>query len=46
MKNKIGLSPDLIIHPGETLKEVLSDRKMTPKELALKTNINEKISKY
>lgn len=33
-KNIIGLSRDLIIHPGETLSEVLSDRGMTQKELA------------
>lgn len=29
-----GLSRDLIIHPGETLKEVIDDRNITQKELA------------
>ena len=28
-----GLFPDLIIHPGETLAEVLEDREMSQKEL-------------
>lgn len=38
----IGLSPDLIIHPGETLAEVLEDRGMTQKELAIRTGMTEK----
>ena len=36
-----GLSLDLIIHPGETLAEVIRDRNLSLKELANKTNLNE-----
>lgn len=38
----IGLSPDLIIHPGETLTEILEDRDMSQKELAIRTGMTEK----
>lgn len=38
----IGLSPDLIIHPGETLTEILEDRNMSQKELAIRTGMTEK----
>ena len=38
----IGLSRDLIIHPGETLRELLEDRDMTQKELAKRTDFSEK----
>lgn len=38
----IGLSPDLIIHPGETLIEILEDREMSQKELAVRTGMTEK----
>lgn len=38
----IGLSRDLIIHPGETLAEVLEDRAMSQKELAIRTGMTEK----
>ena len=38
----IGLSPDLIIHPGETLAEILEDREMSQKELAIRTGMTEK----
>lgn len=41
-QNTIGLSSDFIIHPGETLAEVLEDRKMLQKELAIKTGVTEK----
>lgn len=41
-QNIIGLSNDFIIHPGETLTEVLKDRKMSQKELAIKTRMTEK----
>lgn len=41
-QNIIGLSSDFIIHPGETLAEVLKDRKMSQKELAIKTGMTEK----
>jgi len=37
-----GLSRDLIIHPGETLFEVLEDREMSQKELAIRTGMTEK----
>ena len=35
-----GLSPDMIIHPGETLKEVLEERKMTLLDLSLRTDVS------
>jgi len=38
----IGLSRDLIIHPGETLEEILKDREMSQKELAIRTTVTEK----
>lgn len=40
--NTIGLSRDFIIHPGETLAEVLEDREMSQKELAIRTGMTEK----
>ena len=36
-----GLSREFIIHPGETLKEVLEDRGMSQRELALRTDVTE-----
>lgn len=36
-----GLSREFIIHPGETLKEILEDRHMTQRELALRTGVKE-----
>lgn len=41
-KKTNGLSRDLIIHPGETLFEVIDDRNMTQKELAVRTGVTEK----
>ena len=41
-KNTIGLSRDFIIHPGETLAEVLEDVEMTQRELAVRTGVTEK----
>ena len=41
-RNIIGLSPDFIIHPGETLSEVLEDRGMTQRDLAVRTGVTEK----
>lgn len=38
----IGLSRDLIIHPGETLDEIIKDREMSQKELAIRTGVTEK----
>lgn len=42
VENKIGSSNEFIIHPGETLKEILEDRHYTQKELALRTGFSEK----
>jgi HTH-type transcriptional regulator/antitoxin HigA len=36
-----GLSRDFIIHPGETLREMLEDRNMTQRELAMRTDVKE-----
>lgn len=36
----IGLSPDLIIHPGETLSDILKDRNITQTELAHRTGVS------
>ncbi len=36
-----GLSREYIIHPGETLKEMLEDRDMTQRELAMRTDVKE-----
>jgi len=41
-KKIIGLSRDFIIHPGKTLAEVLEDREMSQKELAIRTGMTEK----
>lgn len=38
----IGLSRDFIIHPGETLAEILEDREMSQKELSIRTGMTEK----
>lgn len=37
-----GLSREMIIHPGETLKEVLEDRGMTQSELSIRTGVTAK----
>lgn len=37
-----GLSRDLIIHPGETLQEILQDKGMNQKELAIRSGVTEK----
>lgn len=41
VKNTNGLFRDFIIHPGETLKEILDDRGMSQKELAIRTDVTE-----
>jgi len=42
MAEKIdGLSREFIIHPGETLKEILEDRNMSQRELAIRTGVKE-----
>lgn len=37
-----GLSREMIIHPGETLREVLEERNMSQQELALRTGVSPK----
>lgn len=37
---KIGISRDLIIHPGETIADVLEDRGITQAELASRTDVS------
>jgi len=41
-QNTTGLSREFIIHPGETLLEILEDRNMSQKELAIRTGMTEK----
>lgn len=43
VKRKQSISPDeLLIHPGETILEVIQDRNITQKELAIRTGFTEK----
>lgn len=35
------ISPDLVIHPGETIYDLLQDRGITQKELALRAGVSE-----
>ena len=42
MEKSNGLSLDLIIHPGETIKELLAENKMTQEELAIRTGYSAK----
>lgn len=42
MEKMNGLSLDLIIHPGETIKEILEDKGMTQEELAIRTEYSAK----
>lgn len=42
MEKKNGLSLDLIIHPGETIKEILEEKDMTQEELAIRTGYSAK----
>lgn len=37
-----GLSLDFIIHPGETIKEILEEKKMTQEELAIRSGFSPK----
>jgi len=41
VKKTSGLSREFIIHPGETLKEILEDREMSQRELAVRTDVTE-----
>lgn len=38
-KKRIGISRDLIIHPGETLADILEERGISQKELAMRTGV-------
>jgi HTH-type transcriptional regulator/antitoxin HigA len=42
IKKMNGLSRDFIIHPGETLKEILEDRGISQRELAIRSDATEK----
>lgn len=42
MGNVNGLSLDLLVHPGETIKEILDERIMTQEELAIRTGYSPK----
>jgi len=42
MENVNGLSLDLIIHPGETIREVIDDRDINQEELAVRTGFSPK----
>ena len=42
MGNVNGLSLDLLVHPGETIKEVLEEKKMSQEELAIRTEYSSK----
>ena len=37
---RTGISRDLIIHPGETIADVLEERGITQSELAARTNVS------
>ena len=37
---RIGISLDLIIHPGETIADILEDRNITRAELAAATGVS------
>ena len=38
---KHGISADLLIHPGETIADILEERKISQKELAYRTGVSE-----
>ena len=40
-RRKLGISTDLIIHPGETISDILIDRNITRSELSQKAGISE-----
>ena len=42
MENVNGLSLELLVHPGESLKELLEEKNMTQEELAIRTNYSPK----
>ena len=39
-EKKIGISRDLIIHPGETIADILEERGITQTELAKRTGVS------
>ena len=39
--NRSDISPDLVIHPGETIYDLLRERGITQKELALRAGVSE-----
>ena len=41
-ENMYGLSLDLIVHPGETIREVIEDKNMSQEELAIRTGYSAK----
>lgn len=41
MSRCIGISPDLLIHPGETISDLLEERGITQKELAQRAGVSE-----
>ena len=41
VEKKRGISPDLLIHPGETIADLLEERDMSQKELAKRTGVSE-----
>ena len=40
-KQKHGISSDLVIHPGETIADILEDRNITQKELTKRIGMSE-----
>ena len=42
MENVNGLSLDVLVHPGETIKEVLEEKEMSQEELAIRTEYSPK----
>ena len=41
-ENMYGLSLDLIVHPGETIREIIEDKNMSQEELAIRTGYSAK----
>ena len=42
---KQGISPELLIHPGETIADLLQERGLTQKELAQRVGVSPKIGR-
>ena len=40
LTKETGISRDLIIHPGETIADVLNEREITQAELAIRTGVS------